>query len=208
MSTQRKAMSPRYTYTMDVNLITIFLTIILASSLIEFNKLLFPPKIASPNFLALLSVYYCTFSVWFALRVHSQSRPYTDSPLSRARIVVESLALINYAGLLYYSSRAADSLYGYLWGWVVNFILTAIIMIIRGREFHLPEPLKPTVAHGLLALAAAITYSVWASVYPPITGATIWGFVTLMSINIISWRLRFWLQQVWRPEYDKRLVKQ
>lgn len=196
MGTERKAFSPDSTPRMDVNLITIFLAIILGSSLLEFNELLFPPKIRSINFWALLSVYYCAFTVWFALRVHSQSRPHTNTPLGRTRIVLESLVVINFTGLLYFSSHAAYTLISYLWGWVAYFVLIIFIMIVRIKELHLPEPLILAIVYGLLTLATVIVYSIWTQVFPPIPDIASWGFVFVTLVNIVSFRFLIWWQHM------------
>jgi len=39
-----------------------FFAVVLASSLVQFNEILFPPKITSLNFWAILAVYYGAFS--------------------------------------------------------------------------------------------------------------------------------------------------
>jgi len=207
MSIERKAILPDSTPIMDVNLITIFLAVVLGSSLLEFNELLFPPKIRSINFWALLLVYYCAFTVWFALRIHSRNRPHTDTPLGRARIVLESLVVINFTGLLYFSSYAAYTLIGYLWGWVAYFVLTISIMIVRGREFHFPEPLKLSIIYGSLTVATVIAYSIWTQIFPPIPDIASWGFVFVTLVNIVSFRVLIWWQHAWRLDYDEKRMK-
>ncbi|RLC60181.1 MAG: hypothetical protein DRI01_10500 [Chloroflexi bacterium] len=189
MSTQNKVTPSGSTPTTDVNLITIFLAVVLGSSLLEFNELLFPPKIRSINFWALLSVYYCAFTVWFALRAQIRSQPYTDTPLGRTRFALESLVVINFAGLLYFSSHTAYTLTSYLWGWVAYFVLIIFIMIVRGKEFRLPEPLKLAIVYGSLVAATLITYSIWTQVFPPIPDIASWGFVFVTLVNIVSFRI-------------------
>ena len=60
-----------------------FLAVVLASSLIHFNELLFPPKITSLNFWAILAVYYGAFSTWFGTATLSRGRPFSDRPIAR-----------------------------------------------------------------------------------------------------------------------------
>ena len=196
MSTQSKAVSTDSTYTRDVNLVPILMAVVLGSSLLEFNELLFPPKIRSINFWALLSVYFCAFTVWFSWMVRSRSQTHTDMPFGRTRIILESLVVINFTGLLYFSNHATYTLTGYLWGWVAYFVLLIFIMIIGGKELRFLEPLNLAIVYGLLAVAAASAYSIWARVFPPIPDIAGWGFVFVTLVNIVCFRLIIWWQHV------------
>jgi hypothetical protein len=207
MSTQSEVIPSERPTTLDASLISIFLAIVLGSSLLESNRLLFPPKVTSPSFWALLSVYYCAFSVWFSLRLLIKSRPYTDSPLSRTIVVLQALAIINLTGLLYFASRAVDSLHGYLWSWVIFYFLLLLIYILRYREFRRREPFKKVISFGSLAFIVAVVYSVWALTYPPLSKIAIWIFVLITLGNVVGYRTLLRLQHYFRPEYEERHFK-
>ena len=207
MSTESKAISSDVRYTMDVNLMTVLLAVVLGSSLMEFNELLFPPNLTSLSFWALFSVYYSAFASWFSKRISMRYRPYTDSLNSRTRVIFEALGVITHAGLLYFASRVTDSIACYMWGWPVLLSTYMGVMFFRQRDLHLPEPWKPTTVSISVAITASTVYSVWSSVFPPIPDIAIWGFVLAMGVNIISFRAFLRWRHVWRPEYDEKRLK-
>ena len=206
MSTESKAIPSDTTYTMDVSLISILMAVVLGSTLIEFNELLFPPKVTSVNFWALFSVYWSAFASWFAIRISTRSRPYTDSLLGRLRVIFQAMAIVTHAGLLYLASQAIDSLAGYMWGWVVLFGMYMFVGFFRSRDLHLPEPFKPVGTGLSIAVVAATIYTVWLSVFPPVPDLAIWGFVFVAFANVAGIRLFIRWQHTWRPEYDEKRV--
>ncbi|MBA7694404.1 hypothetical protein ES703_103013 [subsurface metagenome] len=208
MSTESKAISPDPTYTMDVNLISILRAVVLGSTLIEFNKLLFPPKVTSVNFWALFSVYWSAFASWFVMRISTRYRPYTDSFNGRLRVIFQAMSIVTHAGLLYFASRATDSLAGYMRAWPILFSIFLTGCFFRQRDLHLPEPFKPLMVSLSIAIVAATAYTVWSSVFPPVPDVALWGFVFAAFANVAAMRLFIRWQHTWRPEYDKRRVKQ
>ena len=56
-----------------------FMAIILGTTLVEFNDVLFPPKFGSLNFWALIVVYYGAFATWFGIVTATSARPYRDT---------------------------------------------------------------------------------------------------------------------------------
>lgn len=207
MSTESKAIPSDTTYTMDVSLISILMAVVLGSTLIEFNELLFPPKVTSLNFWALFSVYWSAFASWFGIRMSTRYRPYTDSFSGRLRVIFQAMAIVTHAGLLYFASQATDSLAGYMWGWAVLFSIYMFVGFFRSRDLHLPEPLRPVGTSLLIAIVAAIAYTVWSSVFPPVPDLAIWGFVFAAFANVAVMRLFIRWQHAWRPEYDEKRVK-
>ena len=56
-------------------LISTFVAVILGASLIEFHEFLFPPKITSISFWALVVTYYSAIATWFGISTMSRLRP-------------------------------------------------------------------------------------------------------------------------------------
>lgn len=207
MNTESKAISSEITYTMDVSLVSILMAVVLGSSLIEFNELLFPPKVTSLNFWALLAVYWSAFASWFGMRISTRYRPYSDSLWGRLRVIFQAMSIVTHAGLLYFASQATDSLAGYMWAWAVLFSTFLIGCFFRQRDLHLPEPFKPLIVSLSIAIVASTLYTVWASVFPPVPNVALWGFVFAAFANVATMRAFIRWQHTWRPEYDERRIK-
>jgi hypothetical protein len=205
MSTKVEAstMQQSLLYSPLMTFYTLLAAVVIGSSLLEFNELLFPPKVSSINFWALLPIYVIVLDGWFGVVSWSRRIPYTDKPVQRAMIMVLVLIWIVVLALMFFASRAPVSLFSYLWGLVVFFILIniiKIIRIIRTRMTGLPEPTKTQVTCILLTVVTAITYSVWAFAYPPIPTAVNWVFVAMAFCILVGWRVWLKLTHTWRPE--------
>ena len=179
---------------------TLIAAIVIGSSLLEFNELLFPPKVNSISFWALLPVYVVALDGWFGVVAWSRHIPYTDKPILRTMIMVLVLVWIILLALMYFASRAYISPLGYLWGLVVLFAALHPIRLIRHRLTGLPETTIIQTVCGILSLAAAIAYSIWVFVYPPVPDVVNWVFVMIAFAILISFRVWMKLIHIWRPE--------
>ena len=179
---------------------TLLAAVVIGSSLLEFNELLFPPQITNISFWALLPVYIIAFDGWFGVIAWSRSTPYIDRPLLRAMIMVLVLMWIVVLALMYFASRAYISPLSYLWGLVVLFALSQPIRIIRAKITQLPQPGKIQGICILLSLVLAISYTIWLYINPPIPSAINWVFVATAFVIVIGWRVALKLTHTWRPE--------
>ena len=200
MSTQRKAISADNVITQRITVVPLLMGVVLGSSLIEFRDILIPSTIASLNFWALVVVYLSAFASWFAYQEAALRYPYTRRPIARLRAVAEAIGCINYAFLLFFATKAADSLLGYLWAFVVIYILLWVIYTVRRREWRSPEasysPLGTTMKYGALILAVAIAYTIWAMVFDPIPEAAIWVFLFVPLAASVGLRLPQYLREL------------
>lgn len=176
-----------------------FFAVVLGTSLVEFNETLFPPKITSLNFWALLPVYYGAFSTWFGTVTLSRGRTYPDTYLSKIWLTLMIMVLVSYLALLFFASRAADSLLSYMWGWIAVFIAYWTNYYFRYLDLHLPEPLSLCAIFGLLALANAVAYSIWTVLFPPVPVTVNWVFVFIAFAVILSYRQMLRARQAWQP---------
>jgi hypothetical protein len=201
MSTQQVAESskPGILATPQAPLVSTFIAVILGSSLIEFNEILFPPKVTSLNFWALIVVYYGAFATWFGIATSSRGRPYNDTPLARLWFTLGIMMLITYVALMFLAVRATDSLLYYMWGWVILFVFYWTNYYARFRDLRLPEPLGLCAIHGSLSLAAAVAYSIWATAFSPVPQAADWVFVFVAFSIIASYRSLLRVKHTWQP---------
>jgi len=174
--------------------------VVIGSSLLEFNELLFPPKVTSISFWALLPVYVIALDGWFGVVAWSRNIPYTDRPLLRTMVMVLVLIWIVVLALMYFASRAHISLLSYLWGLVVLFTLSHFIRAMRFRMTKLPEPIRIYVTCSLFTLAVAIAYSVWLFAFHPVPDVINWVFVAIIFVFLVSWRVLLKVTHTWRPE--------
>jgi len=174
--------------------------VVIGSSLLEFNELLFPPKVTSISFWAILAIYIIALDGWFGVISWSRNIPYTDKPVQRAMIMVLVLIWIIVLALMYFASRAHISLLSYLWGLVVFFAFINLIRVIRFRMTGRPEPVRTQVACIILTLVTASAYSIWLFVSPPIPAAINWLFVVIAFLILVGWRVWLKLTHTWRPE--------
>ena len=147
-------------------LISTFIAVILGASLIEFNELLFPPKVTSLNFWALVAAYYGAITSWFRISTMSRHHPYTDTFLARFWLLMLILALVSLLALMYFATRATDSFLVYMWGWVIVFVFLELCYIIRHLDVHLPEPIGLCGIFTVIAIVTAIVYSIWVLAFP------------------------------------------
>ncbi|MFX1269947.1 MAG: hypothetical protein ACFFAK_18460 [Promethearchaeota archaeon] len=188
-------------------MISFLCAVIYGSTFLEFNEILFPPKLASPNFWALIVAYYTAFAGWFGYRAMVRYRPYSDKLVSRIRALLELISAINYLALMYFASRVDESLAEYLWGFVVLFIIYIFMHFVCQLDVQRPEPIDLDIIYGLPLLAAAAAYGIWSLVFPPIPQAVSWLFIFVPLIIMVSYRLTMRAKRTWRPEYDERHLK-
>ncbi|KPJ68459.1 MAG: hypothetical protein AMJ43_00240 [Coxiella sp. DG_40] len=108
--------------------------------------------------------------------------------MSRTRVTFGILHLTLYLALMYFATRLTDSVSAYLWCWVFLYIVMWLSILIRKMDLHLPEPLGWCGLHGLLMLAFATTYSIWALFSHPIPTAANWVFVFMAFAIHFSYR--------------------
>jgi hypothetical protein len=179
-------------------LISTFVAVVLGSSLVQFNEILFPPKLTSLNFWALVAVYYGAFSTWFGITTSSRGRAYTDTFLARLWLTLGIMMLVSYVGLMFFASRATDSVICYMWGWVAVFMFYWSTSYFRYRDLHLPEPIGLCAIHGSLALIVAIAYTIWVTAFPPVPTFANWIFVFVAFIIIVSYRTLLRVKHTWQ----------
>ncbi len=180
-------------------LIPMFLAVVLASSLIHFNELLFPPKITSLNFWAIIAAYYGAFSTWFGTASLSRGRPFSDRPIARFWLMLMMMVTVSYMSLMFFAANIVDSLLSYMWGWVVLFIFYLSNYYFRYRETRLPEPIGLCSIFSSLALANAITYTVWAMAVSSIPAIVNWVFVFAAFAIILGYRQLLGKRHAWQP---------
>lgn len=178
-----------------VTFVEIFFGVVLGGSLLQFNRLLFPPDIASPTFWALVAVYITAGTSWFGWRQSTIEYPYTNSRVGRLRSVLDAVIVAMYAALLFFSSLATDTLVWYLWGFALVFGLYFTIGKLRRLE-HGAEASKIYLIerHGAIMLGVAIAYMIVSKVQPQASVSVIWAFVFLPLGIMISFR---WFRE-WR----------
>ena len=187
----------------QMNAVSIFVAVVLGSSLIEFNDLLFPPKLNSLAFWGIVPVYYFGLSAWFGVMAWGRYTPLLDKPLTRIWILILLLAWASLLGLMYFASRLPGSLLGYMWCLVILFILLWLGISYRHRDTGLPEPFRLTIQFGSLALVAAVAYSIWALVFPSVPDTANWVFVFVVFTIMVGYRVMLRMTHTWRSE-EKR----
>jgi len=180
-----------------IAMVPLLFAIALGATLIEFHETLFPPKVASLSFWALLVVYLAAFASWFGWHEAAYRYPYTRKPIARLRAFLEAMVALSWAALLFMADQATDSLLGYLWGFFVIFGIHALVLVVRRIEWERPEagyqPWGSHMKHSVAMLAVATAYSVWALVFSPIPTIAIWVFVFMPLAVVASYR---WPQMV------------
>jgi hypothetical protein len=91
---ETSSLQPSLLYSTLMTFFTFIAAIVIGSSLLEFNELLFPPKITSIRFWALLPVYIVAIDAWFGVISWSRNIPFTDKPVLRTLILFLVLAWI------------------------------------------------------------------------------------------------------------------
>ncbi len=200
MSTQQVAESSKGLLTTpQAPLVSTFIAVILGASLIEFNELLFPPKVTSLNFWALVAAYYGAITSWFRISTMSRHHPYTDTFLARFWLLMLILALVSLLALMYFATRATDSFLVYMWGWVIVFVFLELCYIVRHLDIHLPEPIGLCAIFTLIAIVTAIAYSIWVLAFPPVPDIANWVFIFAAFATIVSFRQLLRARHYWPP---------
>lgn len=179
---------------------TLIAAIVIGSSLLESNELLFPPVVTSISFWALLPVYVVSLDAWFGVAAWARNIPFSDRPAFRATTLLLVLTWAWLLGLMYLGSRAHVSLFGYLWGVVALFVFLEILCGVRIRLLKTTEPLRIYRTCGILALTAAIAYSIWSITYPPVPSVISWVFVSIAFVILVGMRVWMKIAHTWRPE--------
>ena len=180
---------------------TLFAAVVIASSLLEFNELLFPPKVSSIGFWALLPVYVFAIDAWFGVISWSRNLPYKDTPIIRTLSFLLVLAWVVMLATMYMASGVPVSLLGYLWGIVIICAMGEIIAFVMARiRQAIFEPITVYAVGGLIALVAAIAYSVWFFAFYPIPTAISWVFVSIAFAALVGMRVWMKVTHLWRPE--------
>lgn len=179
---------------------TLITAIVIGSSLLEFNELLFPPKVTSISFWALFPVYIVALDGWFGVVAWARNVPYTDKPVLRTTILLLVIIWIILLALMFFASRVPDTLLSYLWGLVVLFALTTLHCVLRYHTTKNPQPFAANMVPGILALAAAIAYSIWLFAFYPVPGVINWVFVAIAFAILAGMRVWMKVTHAWRPE--------
>jgi len=177
-----------------VTFVEILFAVVLGASILEFNEFLFPPDLTSPNFLALIAVYFAAVTSWIGWHKSTIKYPYTDSGAGQVRSVLDAVIVGTYAALLFFGSRVDSSLIYYLWGFVIVFFLYFIVGELRRAEYHDPEASQTCliICHGSAVLIAAIAYTVLHTILPEVllqlpTGVLLF-FIGLPFATMVSFR--------------------
>jgi len=102
-------------------------------------------------------------------------------------------------GLMYFATRITDFLAWYMWGWVIAFFFFWMSSFLRYIGLRPPEPIGLCGIFGLLALIAAIAYSIWTLLFPPVPTVANWVFVFIAFAIIVSFRQLLRVTHVWQP---------
>ena len=78
-------------------------------------------------------------------------------------------------------------------------LIFGLSYFFRYRDLRLPEPLGLCAIHGLLALAVAIVYSIWSTVFSPVPNVANWVFVFVAFGIILSYRSLLRKRHAWQP---------
>jgi 5'(3')-deoxyribonucleotidase len=196
--------------------VEIFFAVVLGGSILELNAFLFPPNLHSPNFWALVAVYFTAVTSWIGWHKSTTNYPYTDSVAGHLRSVLDGIIVVTYAALLFFSSGVEKSFYNiygldnslcwYLWGFVIVFLLYFIVGEIRRIEYNRgASEIYLIIRHGVFLLVIAIAYTIlyiWLpSVLNQLPTSVLWIFVFLPLITMISFRsFREWRYLSWRTQ--------
>ena len=114
--------------------------------------------------------------------------------------MMEALGAANWAFLLFFATKASDSLLGYLWAFVVFYVLLLSVYMVRRWEWRSREasyaPARPTIIYGAVMLTTAIAYTIWTMVFAPIPQAAIWVFLFVPLAITVSLRLPQYLREL------------
>jgi hypothetical protein len=194
-----------------IAIVPLLFAMVLGTSLIKFNEILFPPKVARLDFWAFSVVYLAAFSSWFGWHEAAYAYPYTRKPIVRLRAALEAMVALSWAALLFMASQATVSLFGYLWGFVIIFGIHTLAILVRRLEWRLLEagyqPLRGTIIHGLLMLVASTVYSIWVLFFAPIPTLVIWVFVFVPLAILVSYRWPQMLRELPRTILEEQSPK-
>ncbi len=184
----------------QMNAMSIFMAVVLGSSLIEFNELLFPPELSSIAFWGIVPCYWVALTGWFGIMAWGRYIPYLDKPTSRVWVAFIMGLWTSVLALMFFASGLPESMLSYLWGVVVMNIFYWLIAAYRYRDTGLSEPIGLSVLFSVLALVVATTYSIWSLAFPPIHSAVNWIFMSAALVIMIGYRVTLRWRHVWRPE--------
>jgi len=196
-----------------VTFVEIFFAIVLGASVLEpeIREALFPPALGSPNFWAIIAVYFTAITSWHGWHKSTIEYPYTDSGAGQLRSVLDAIIVVMYAALLFFGGRfegGADSyLTGYLWGFVIVFALYYLAGVVRNIEYHTHEASRLYLIrrHGVAPLIGASTYTVLSHMSFQFPIASIWTLVLLPFAAMVSYRwFRGWCELRWTAKSERK----
>jgi hypothetical protein len=186
-----------------MNALSIFVAVVLGSSLIEFNEFLFPPMLSSMAFWGMVPCYWVAVTAWFATMAWGKYAPYLDKPASRAWVTFTMGAWTAVLALMFFARGLPESILSYMWGVVALNIFYWLAYIYRHRDTGSPEPFRLLAIFSTLALSAATAYSICALVFSPVPEVVNWIFVFIAFAILVGYRLALRWRHVWRPEERK-----
>ena len=194
-----------------VTFVEIFFAVVLGASILEpeIRALLFPPAFASPSFWALIAVYFTAITSWTGWHKSTTEYPYSDSRIGEARSVVDAIIVAVYGALLFFGSRIDNSLFWYLLGFVIVFVLYLVSGIMRRTEYHTKEASQTNliVKHCIPLVIGAIAYIILSKVLSQFSTAAIWAFVLLPLLTMTSYRwYRNWRKLPWTKRRENKLT--
>jgi len=187
----------------QMNALSIFVAVVLGSSLVEFNELLFPPKLSSMAFWGIVPCYWVGVTGWFGIMAWGRYTPYLDKPTSRVWVTFVMGAWTSVLALMFFASGLPESILGYLWGVVVLNIFYWLSTIYRHRDTGSPEPFRLLAIFSPIALIAAIAYSIYALMFSPVPEVVKWVFIIIAFIVVVGYRVALRWSHIWRPEESK-----
>jgi len=187
----------------QMNALSIFIAVVLGSSLVEFNELLFPPKLSSMAFWGIVPCYWVAVTAWFAIMAWGRYAPFLDKPTSRAWVTFTMGAWTSVLALMFFANGLPESILSYMWGVVVLNIFYWLAYTYRHRDTGSPEPFRLLAIFSTLALSAAIAYSIYALTFPQVPEIVKWIFVFIAFTILLGYRLALRWRHIWRPEDRK-----
>ena len=184
----------------QMNALSIFVAVVLGSSLIEFSDLLFPPELSSMAFWGIVPCYWVAVTGWFGMMTWGGYLHYLDKPISRMWITFLMGIWVSILALMYFARGLPDSILIYMWGVVVLNMFYWLTAIFRHRDTGIQEPFRLLVVFSPLALSAAIAYSIYALVSPPVPEVAKWVFIFIAFAILVGFRVTLRWKHMWRPE--------
>ena len=194
-----------------VTFVEIFFAVVLGASIVEpeIRALLFPPAFASRSFWALIAVYFTAITSWTGWHKSTTEYPYRDCRIGEARSVVDAIIVVVYGALLFFGSRIDNSLFWYLLGFVVVFLLYLAAGVMRQADYHTKGASEPylIVRHCIPLVIGFIAYIILSKVLSQFSTAALWAFVLLPFLTMASYRwFKHWRRLPWTKGRKNKLT--